>query len=125
LGKFLAKKSTCRSCGHSYIFHEEKQTDVDIATQMIRDVVLDRCDITILVSADSDLIPPINFIREYNPNHKIIVYFPPKRFSNDLKTIANTYLKLEHHRAKFELSFLPNPVTLANGYQLGKPVNWP
>jgi len=34
---------------------------------MIGDVVFDKCDISILVSADSDLIPPINFIKEFNP----------------------------------------------------------
>jgi len=36
---------------------KQKQSNVDIAVQMIRDVVLERYDISILVSADSDLIP--------------------------------------------------------------------
>ena len=58
-GKYLEK--TIRLGGKTFKTYEEKQTDVNIAVEMIRNVVFDKCDITILVSADSDLLPPINF----------------------------------------------------------------
>ena len=91
---------------------------------MIRDVVLDRCDISILISADSDLIPPIKFIREINPIHKILVYFPPLRWPYDLRDICNKYVKLENHQKIFDKSLLPDKLTLHNGTELQKPSNW-
>lgn len=84
LGKFLKKTITCRNCSKTHVTYEEKESDVRVATRMISDVVTDKCDISILVSADSDLIPPIELIRELKPQHKIFVYFPPQRRSFDL-----------------------------------------
>jgi len=124
LGKFLKKNVTCNVCGNVHNTFEEKQTDVDIAVKMIADVVFDKCDISILVSADSDLIPPINFIKEFNPSHKIFVYFPPNRFSFELKNKALRVVKLENHENKFSSSLLPEPVTLQNGTILNKPSTW-
>lgn len=124
LGKFLKKKVTCNVCGNVRNTFEEKQTDVDIAVKMIGDVVFDKCDISILVSADSDLIPPINFIKEFNPSHKIFVYFPHNRFSFELKNKALRVVKLENHENKFSSSLLPDPVTLQNGTILNKPNTW-
>lgn len=62
---------------------------------MIRDVLLDKCDLSVLISADRDLIPPIDFIKEYKPNHKIFVYFPPNCFSFDLRQKATNNIRLE------------------------------
>lgn len=120
LGKFLEKKIP----GTALTTYEEKETDVHIAVQMIRDVVLDRCDITILVSADSDLVPAFNFIREYKPLHKIMVYFPPHRFSYDLNNKATNSIKLENHQSKFNTTMLDEAIKLENGYILKRPNKW-
>lgn len=124
LGKYLKKTLTCRRCGASHIHYEEKETDVRIATTIVRDVVLDKCDISIIVSADSDLVPAIELIREFNPLHKVFVYFPPNRFSFDLNSKADGIVKLENHIAKFQDAILPNNITLANGYEVKKPSSW-
>ena len=124
LGKYLKKTSTCRKCGASHIHYEEKETDVRIATTIVRDVVLDKCDISIIVSADSDLVPAIELIREFNPLHKVFVYFPPNRFSFDLNNKADSIIKLENHIAKFQDAILPDSMTLANGYEVKKPSSW-
>lgn len=92
LGKFLEKTLLVK--GETVKTYEEKQTDVHIAVKMIRDVVLDKCEGSVLISADSDLTPAIDFIREYKPNHQIFVYFPPNRFSYDLKQRANSSIHL-------------------------------
>lgn len=122
LGKFLEK--TINFNGQLIRTFEEKETDVHIAVQMIRDIVLDQCDISVLISADSDLIPPINFINELKPKHKIFVYFPPSRFSYDLKQKANNVISLENHELKFKDSVFPNEVYLSNGYALKRPDKW-
>ncbi len=124
LGKFLQKNSICKSCNKTIRSFEEKQTDVHIATKMLRDVVLNRCDISVLISADSDLTPPIDAIRELKPDHKIFVYFPPDRFSFDLKNKANNVLHLERFEQRFKKSMLPDSILLANGYVLKAPDKW-
>lgn len=122
LGKFLEK--TIDFKGQKIKTYEEKETDVHIAVQMIRDVVLDECDISILISADSDLIPPIDFIKEIKPKHKIFVYFPPARFSYDLRQKATNFISLENHELKFKTSQFNEEVSLPNGYILKRPQNW-
>ena len=124
LGKFIKKSSIHSVCGKPFETYKEKETDVHIATSMIRDVVLNRCDISILISADSDLIPPINFINEYKPQHKILIYFPPNRFSYNLKNKASNVIKLENHEEKFINSLLPDEIELPNKYILKRPKHW-
>jgi uncharacterized LabA/DUF88 family protein len=124
LGKFLQKSFVCRNCQDKIIQYEEKETDVRIATHMLSDVVQNKCDISILVSADSDLIPPIEAIRELNLQHKIWTYFPPQRYSSDLVSLSDRYVKLERHQLKFESSLLPDEVTLKNGFVVKRPKSW-
>jgi len=124
LGKYMDKKMKCRACSNTVHYFEEKETDVQLATLIIKNVVQERCDISILVTADSDLMPPLRLIREVSPKHKVIVYFPPARFSYDLKNNANTIVDLGGHHKRFEASVLPNEITLASGYKLIQPVHW-
>jgi uncharacterized LabA/DUF88 family protein len=121
-GKFL-KKEVGRP-PNTFTTFEEKQTDVNIAVQLIRGVVLNKCDISIIVSADSDLVPPIEFIRELDPNHKIFCYFPPKRYSTDLNNRSDATQTLEKYESRFKNSMLPEKVTLKNGYVIEIPKSW-
>jgi uncharacterized LabA/DUF88 family protein len=121
-GKFLKKEVSFG--GKKYTTFEEKQTDVNIAVQLIRNVVLDKCDISIIVSADSDLVPPIEFIRELNPNHKIFCYFPPKRHSTDLSQRSDATQNLEKYEQRFKNSLLPDEIILQNGYIVKRPEEW-
>lgn len=93
-GKYYEKPFTCPYCSGAISKPEEKRTDVNISVRMIGDCVLDRTDIVALVSADSDLVPPIEFIQEHYPDKAIKVYFPPSNYSNDIKD------NLIHHRSK-------------------------
>ena len=124
LGKYLKKDTTCKNCG--YIIHsfEEKETDVRIATNIIADAYKNRCDVSVLVSADSDLIPPIELLREIKPLQKVIVFFPPRRYSNNLKNIANATKNLEGAKMMFENAMLPDEITLPSGYVINRPDKW-
>jgi hypothetical protein len=57
----------------------EKMTDVSVATAMLVDAFTDKFDAAFLISGDSDLAPPIQAIRNYFTNKRVIVIFPPKR----------------------------------------------
>jgi uncharacterized LabA/DUF88 family protein len=122
LGKFLVKEVKLQD--KVVRTYEEKQTDVNIAVKMIRDVVLDRCDISILITADRDLTPAVDFIKEYKPSHKIFIYFPPSHFSYDLKQRATKAILLDNHVEKFEASMLAEEIVLPNGYVLKRPEKW-
>jgi len=103
---------------------EEKETDVRIATQMIHDVQKGNCDITIIVSADSDMIPAIELIRDIEPAHKIYVYFSPLRYSVSMSNSCDAEKKLSEYKARFNQSRLPDEVILPNGVTVKRPSNW-
>ena len=124
LGKYLKKDFKCPYCHQNIHSFEEKETDVRIATKMISDVVQNRCDITLLLSADSDLVPPIELIREFNPRHKIIVYFPPHRHSTNLQSICNAHKVLGGAYQIFDKAILPETIKLTDGYEISRPKNW-
>ena len=93
-GKYLDKQIQCPNCHYAISRPEEKKTDVNISVRMIADCVLDATDTIVLVSADSDLVPPLEFIQKQYPEKRIKVYFPPSNFSCDLKD------NLMHHSSK-------------------------
>ena len=124
LGKYLKKDIRCNNCKNIIHTYEEKETDVRIATQIINDVYKQRCDVSIIVSADSDMLPSIELIREINPVHKIFVYFPPLRHSVSLSNSCDGKRKLLDFKARFNQSMLPEQVTLLNGTVISRPNNW-
>lgn len=124
LGKYLKKNIHCHNCKNTIFSFEEKETDVRIATQIINDVYKGRCDISIIVSADSDIIPAVELVREINPNHKIFVHFPPLRHSVNLANSCNGSRKLSHFKPRFNQSMLPEEVVLPDGTKLSRPKNW-
>ncbi len=93
-GKYLEKQIVCPNCQYSISRPEEKKTDVNISVRMMADSVLNATDTIVLVSADSDLVPPLEFIQKNYPEKRIKVYFPPSNFSCDLKD------NLLHHSSK-------------------------
>ncbi len=115
-GKYLEKQIICPNCKYNISRPEEKKTDVNISIRMIADCVQDKTDKIVLVSADSDLIPPLEFIQKQYPQKGIKVYFPPSNYSSDLKD------NMLHHRSKpvlmknnkrrFEMAVMPDEVVV-------------
>jgi uncharacterized LabA/DUF88 family protein len=124
LGKYLRKSIKCTSCGKTFDSFEEKETDVRIATQIINDVYKNRCDLSVIVSADSDLAPSIEIVRDINPRHIFHVYFPPERYSSNLSSMVGFAINLAQFKARFNQSLLPEEVTLPGGHILKRPINW-
>jgi len=62
-GKYISKDIICPFCHTTIPRAEEKRTDVNISIRMIADCMLDNTDTIALVSADSDLVPPLEFIQ--------------------------------------------------------------
>lgn len=121
-GHFLADKVTCWQCGHTYTMHREKMTDVNIATELLSDAFTDRFDAALLISADSDLVGPIQKVRHLFPEKRMIVVFPPARHSNALRNIAHACLHLD--RATLIKSVFPDQVAKPDGFVLHRPSKW-
>lgn len=79
-GKFKKKNKSCPSCKKLYPTHEEKETDVNIAMYLTALAYEDSFDTAIIVSADSDLIPPIKLIQSKFKNKKIHILVPPNYY---------------------------------------------
>jgi len=105
-------------------YHIEKMTDVNIAVQMLMDAFDDNDNASIyyLISADSDLLPAVKALRNTPTDPFIIVIFPPKRFSKDLRNNADRMKKITIDR--LEKNILDNPFVLSSGANLFKPSEW-
>ncbi len=121
-GHYLGKDVRCRNCGAAWRTHEEKMTDVQIATQMLADAFADRLDVALLLSADSDLVPPTRMIRRLFPRKRIVVCFPPERRSVALLQAANAELTMPI--VALERSQLPDTVAKPDGHVLHRPSTW-
>lgn len=90
-GKYMPKIVKCPNCHYSIMKPEEKKTDVNISIRMIGDCIQDKTDRIVLVSGDSDLIPPIEFITTNYPDKKMRVFFPPTISSASLYNLMRRY----------------------------------
>lgn len=121
-GHYKTKPKSCHKCGFTWSQNEEKMTDVNIATNMIIDAMADKFDKAILVSGDSDLVPPIKAVLTNFPDKEVIVGFPPNRFNHSVKIAATNHFIIG--RQKLTKSLFPNEVFLADGTKITKPLSW-
>lgn len=121
-GHYLEKTQRCKSCAASWKVYEEKMTDVNIAAEMLADAYEDRFDTAFIISGDSDLTTPIQQVRKRFPNKRLIVVFPPRRQSAQLKNAANGFLTIGED--KLRQNQLPDIVVTAGGFALHRPTHW-
>lgn len=96
-------------------------TDVNIATQMMIDAFQDRYDMAMLISGDSDLVPPIKTIHDLF-NKRIFVAFPPKRHNYSVALAAKGSMMIG--RKKIVDSLFEHEVVKKDGFILRKPKEW-
>lgn len=121
-GHYLEKRRECRACHSVWNDYEEKMTDVNVAVQLLGDAFDDVFDVALVISGDSDLTTPIRRVRERFPTKRVIVAFPPGRYSNELKRCATGYLTIGED--KLRASQLPDPVIKPGGFALSRPITW-
>lgn len=121
-GHYQSGSIECRICGSMWPTYNEKMTDVNIATHMIFDAFNDKYDMALLISGDSDLVPPIRNIHENFKNKRVFVGFPPKRFNNSVALAAKGSMVIG--RKKLNDCQFPLEIEKEDGYILKKPKNW-
>lgn len=121
-GHYQRNTIDCNRCGHVWVAYNEKMTDVNIATHMIMDAYKDKYDMALLISGDSDLVPPIKEINEHFKNKRVFVAFPPKRHNNSVAIVAKGSLTIG--RKKLADSQFDTEVKKKDGYIIKKPKEW-
>ncbi len=99
---------------------EEKGTDVNIATHLIFDAFDNDCDIAVLISNDSDLVPPIQALKE-RFGITVGVLNPHRNPSRLLRENVDFYRPIR--RGPLSASLFPDRITDANG-PFTKPPGW-
>lgn len=121
-GNYQSDKIECKRCGNIWPTYNEKMTDVNIATQILIDAFQDKYDMAMLISGDSDLVPPIKSVHEIFKNKRVFVAFPPKRHNQSVALMAKGSLTIGRKKlvdSQFELE-----VPKRDGYILKKPKDW-
>jgi uncharacterized LabA/DUF88 family protein len=121
-GKYQKISRKCRRCQFEDEVPNEKMTDVNIAVELLADAFEDNYDTAILLSADSDLVPPITRIKTLFPSKKIVIAFPPDRYSKELSSLTQSCFTIG--RAKLAKSLFPPEIRKADGFILRCPEQW-
>lgn len=123
-GKFTSDLWECFKCHKKYPIYHEKQTDVNIAVSLLVDAQESHFDDAVLITADSDLMRPVHYIRHSYPNMRVIVAFPPGRHTRDLEPpTANKIVHLDHKELFAGCQF-PEEVKSKSGFPLARPASW-
>ncbi len=122
LGQYKKKPKFCRNCNANWHTHEEKMTDVNISVDLLVHAMENRYDAAMLISGDSDLVPPIKAVHKSFPNKRVFVAFPPKRANMDVKRVAKGSFIIG--RKNLVDNQFEDTVTLPDGTTLEKPKEW-
>jgi uncharacterized LabA/DUF88 family protein len=121
-GQFLSETIVCRQCGHIYTTYHEKMTDVNISVELMADAFQNRFDVALLLSADSDLVGPVEAVQKLFPPKRVVAIFPPGRSSFALKQAVKGILHIGH--VELIKSLFPDAITRADGVILRRPNEW-
>jgi uncharacterized LabA/DUF88 family protein len=121
-GNYQDGSEECKRCGNVWRTAKEKMTDVNIATHIIMDAYKNEYDMAMLISGDSDLVPPIKGVHENFKTKRVMIAFPPKRHNASMALNAKGSLIIG--RKKLVDSQFDDEVISKTGYKLNIPTNW-
>lgn len=121
-GHYQTNSETCYRCGHTYATANEKMTDVNIAVEILVDAYSDKYDTAMLITGDSDLVPPINAVHNLFNNKRVFVAFPPNRHNVSVSNAAKGSIIIG--KKKLKDAQFPNIVIKKDGYELHRPASW-
>ena len=121
-GQYQSSCIHCNNCGNRWNTFNEKMTDVNIATYLLVDAFKNQYDTAMLISGDSDLVPPIKVVNEKVSEKRVLVVFPPKRKNDAVAKVAKGNFVIG--RRNLEKSQFPDEVEKSDGFVLKKPDRW-
>ncbi|MEI6507670.1 MAG: NYN domain-containing protein [Bacteroidota bacterium] len=121
-GNYQDGTEECKRCGNIWRIAKEKMTDVNIATSIIIHAFQNKYDAAMLISGDSDLVPPIKSVHENFNNKRVFVVFPPQRHNSSMSYVAKGSFIIG--RRKLVESQFGDEVISLSGYKLRRPKSW-
>lgn len=115
-GNYQDGNVKCVRCGHIWKSAKEKMTDVNIATAIIIDAYKNKYDTALLISGDTDLIPPIREVHSIFKDKRVMIAFPPKRHNKVLTIAAKGSFVIG--RKKLVASQLNEEIISSTGYKI-------
>lgn len=114
LGHFKKKPMSCNRCGASWDTHEEKASDVNFAIKLIEQAHYDQFDRALIITADSDLCPPIQMILDTFPQKEFVILTPPNRYeiARELRGLVPTNKIKRKHLAN---NLFPDKIVDSSG----------
>ena len=119
-------KAECRECGNAvdgYVHvmkMEEKRSDVNLVTELLKDAYASAAEAFVLVSGDADFIAPLDLIR-YQLRRKVVVFNPHERVT-DLRFHSTFCMSIPRDLpARCQL---PDEIPLPNGRTIHRPPAW-
>ena len=112
----------CRCCEGptvGVVKTEEKGSDVNVAVQLVADGFMDRYDVALVISGDSDIQPAVDIVRE-KLGKQVITLDPRNRRYRPL-------VGDEHRRARAEAlgaCQFPEVITTSGGQEITRPPTW-
>jgi len=122
LARFKSKQVWCPSCRQYFVTHEEKETDVAIATRLFEVCHADEAESVVLLTGDTDLAPTVRACKRLFPAKLILFAFPYRRTNSELAAISPESFSIKR-RSCLRHQF-PDPLTLPDGTSVTKPANW-
>ena len=122
LGRYQQKTRTCRHCGRPWHLYEEKETDVNIAVNIVADAAARRAESFMIISADSDIAPAVRMARSLNGDAFFVAAFPPRRSSSELRSLMPASFPIG--RGRITHALLPDTVTSSDGKSFSRPARW-
>jgi uncharacterized LabA/DUF88 family protein len=121
-GVFQRETIHCGLCGQDSTENSEKMTDVNIATHLLEDYYNDACDMAMLISGDTDLIPPIRLINENHGTKRVFVAFPPSRVNEHVRRYSKGDMVIG--RKKLADSQFSNKIVIDKEEIATRPASW-
>jgi hypothetical protein len=121
-GEYQYNEKECWHCHRTFPNPKEKQSDVNLATEFLSDLVDNNFDTAIIIAADSDYKAPLTFAKNRYPNKRIEVEFVETNFCHTLSMLSDVTYFIDRNRLL--QCQLPNEITLPNGYKITRPAKW-
>lgn len=108
--RFARVTKHCRAMQRNCARHEEKQTDVAIATDILADAMEDRFDTAYLVTADSDQVPTLKTFRRLFPKKRIVQISPPGTETGARELGSYAHSRLDMTEGRLRANRLPDKI---------------
>jgi len=121
-GKFQKQQYNCMLCGNEFQRECEKMTDTAIVTELVKDYYENKFDAAMIISGDTDLLPPMRLVNETGDNKRVLVAFPPERVNEEMRLFAKGSMVIG--RKKLADSQFPGLIVGVDGQEIHKPDGW-